>query len=478
MAFPYDRENMALTFGWERPVVTTCGSSAVTATTIPDVGSGLTTNELAGQMLRVLSGDQKGEIYWIVSNTSTDIVVQGNHTPTDTTLGSIANTDRLAYSTNGVGSLSTCTLWPGIINGFTPPTREQTVESYYAHGSGVVRQISFVTQINYTGGSLPVLFQGRPELLLALGKVAITGTDKAGGGGSTLNGSVMAWDNQIIVDSAANYAADDYIQVSTGTSAEVRKITNVNGTTITLDHPLDYSHDDGATCNEVEAPWTYTIWPSTPVNRSFSLVRVMSDPEGDQNPYIQFIKGCYVDSADFSSSEDQPFMGTLGIVAMDDTTDIEGTLTAPVGSSAGQTENPYYWDNSAIQYNSVDIAIVRELNLNWNWNLEAIRCHGPNRSGDPKPYRFFRKYPSFGGSLKYIPVNTTLLTYAYDSTERDGYVTLTRSATDYIKLSWADTVVSTDKWPSPESGYVTAENTLSPEYISIEVKLDDTHPFY
>jgi hypothetical protein len=55
---------------------------------------------------------------------------------------------------------------------------------------------------------------------------------------------------------------------------------------------------------------------------------------------------------------------------------------------------------------------------------------------------------------------------------------LTRSATDYIKLSWADTVVSTDKWPSPESGYVTAENTLSPEYISIEVKLDDTHPFY
>ena len=453
-----DKENAQLSFAWERPTVATLGSKGVTASVIGSF-TGLTVNAYVGQMLRVLSGNQKGYIYHILSNTATRMTVEGIHAPNATS--AIGSGDRVAWSTNGISpGVSSVTTYLGTVETFQPPTREQEVQDYFSHGSGVTRAYSFVKKIKYQGGSLPVGLQGRPEILMGLGRTAITGTDSGSGGGSTLSASVQPWDNTISITSATGYLANDYIQIDTTTSAEVRKISSIDGTTFTLDQPLDYAHASGATCNEVVAPWTYTIYPSAALNRSFTVLRAFSDPAGDDNDVIEEWHGNYIESASFSSGEDQELQATIGFRGMTYTRTTDGTSKPTV---TVDTANPYFWDGSTVNYNSVAIGIIREFAAEWSWDLEDVYAHGGFTT--KRPYRIYRKRPSFTGNYTYIPVSDTLKGYGDVATEYDSYVQLTRSATDYFKLSFVDAVVIKDDWPTPESGYVTGDHQMSPEQI-------------
>lgn len=477
MGWPPDRENSQLSFGWERPTVYTLGSGGVSATAIGSLTSAIAASYYVGQVIRVLSGNQAGALYWVIDNGSYTFTVQGNHTPNESG-NAIGSGDRIAVSTRGIipASLTNYNRYLGIVNAWTPPHKEQEVKSHFSHGSGVTRQKSFVTMEKFDGGSLPIIFQGRPEILMSMGKITCTGTDKAGGGGSTLSSAVYAWDNQISVGSKANYTTNDYIQIDTGTNAEVRKISGSVGSTFTLDHPLDYSHASGATCNEVEAPWTVTVKPATTINRTFCVVEGLTDPEGDNNPIIRIWPGCHTNSTELSSEENTEFKGTIGFMAMNQSITDDGTYTLPTVTltAAGATEDPYFHDNSAIQHNSVDLAIVRSISTSWSWNMEPVRCHGANNG--KKPYMYVRKYPTFDGSGKYMVTNDYLISKV-DSTERDGYVLLTRGTNDSIQINWEDTIIG-DKWNPPDEGPYEGEFTLNPEYVYYTIIIDDTAPMY
>ena len=477
--YPYDRENSQLSFGWERPTnATLSGGTTHSATAISGL-SGLTASALAGQMCRVLSGNQAGYIYWIIDNATTTLTVQGLHTPNESA-NAIGSEDRLAYSTRGIipADIGSYNRWFGVVNAWTPPHFEQESDNLYSHGSGVKRIKPYVTKETYNGGSMPIMLQGRPEILLACGKATTTGSDTTGGGGSTLNGAAYAWENRIDITDDSDYSANDYIQIGVTSSAEVRKLeSNPTGSVWILDHPLDYSHADDAACNQVQTPWVTTVTPSTTVNRTWAEVEAISDPEADETDLVRIWAGNHLDSFEFSSTEDTEFGVTIGHVAMTHNYDDDGTYTKPTVTltADGATEDPYFHDSSTIQHNSVDLAIVTELSGKWSWNLEAVRPHGANNG--KKPYIYVRKYPEFDVSGSYIPVNTFLLSKV-DDTERDGYLTLTRATTDYIKISWTDTIILSDKWDAPESGHYEGNFTASPEYLSIEISIDDTVPMY
>ena len=477
MTYPMNREQATLSFGWERPTVTTIGTPIVSSTTIAGF-TGLTANALAGQMLRILSGSQKSEIYWIIKNTTTVLTVQGNTTPNESG-NTIGSGDRMAYSTNGIEpTLSTCNIYPGQVNSFTPPAREQEVDSRYVHGEGVTRLKGFVKKISYDGGSIPVIWQGKPELLLALGDFSLQGTDVGAGGGSTLSVSAVAWDNQVTLADSADYANGDYIQIGADDDddTETRKVSGAPvGSVITLDHPLDHSHDAAASCNEVVAPWKTTVKPKTRLSRSFTLVRAITDPEGGQDPFIQRWNGCYINTLDFTADEDTELTSTLGVMAMNDEITVDGTKTAP--SVTSDTTDFYHFDDSTVQWNSADFAIVKSFTSSWNWNREAVRCLGGYHG--KRPYRIFRKYPTFDASYTYIPINKTLFDACRDSTERDGYVKFQRTAsTDDIQINFSTGIGVSDPWDSPDEGHFESTFTASLGSIDIVINTDDTAPMY
>lgn len=88
---------------------------------------------------------------------------------------------------------------------------------------------------------------------------AVTGTT------TTLSAPVTAPTNSVTVTSAAGMTANttiiqiDVNSVAGGLTSEVRKITNIVGTTLTLDSNLTYNHASAAVVTIVSAPYTHTI---------------------------------------------------------------------------------------------------------------------------------------------------------------------------------------------------------------------------
>lgn len=76
--------------------------------------------------------------------------------------------------------------------------------------------------------------------------------DVGGGGNTTLNGATVVGATTIVVASATNFAINDYVRIGpAGNSQEHRKITNIAGTTFTLDYALGLAHASGGAVVEV-----------------------------------------------------------------------------------------------------------------------------------------------------------------------------------------------------------------------------------
>lgn len=101
-------------------------------------------------------------------------------------------------------------------------------------------------------------------LLNLFGEVASTGTPTGGGGSTTLTAPVVAGANTLPVVAITNFAAGDFIQIGTGTTAEVRKVLTAVTTTITLDPTVSggvlyYGHASAQTVVEVNGPYTHVF---------------------------------------------------------------------------------------------------------------------------------------------------------------------------------------------------------------------------
>lgn len=91
-----------------------------------------------------------------------------------------------------------------------------------------------------------------------------TGVAVKSGSTTTLNGALTAPTTTVTVTSAAGITTGSYIQIDVnsvagGKTSEVRKVTNVAGTTLTIDTAITVNHSTGAQVNLVTPQFFHTI---------------------------------------------------------------------------------------------------------------------------------------------------------------------------------------------------------------------------
>jgi hypothetical protein len=142
---------------------------------------------------------------------------------------------------------------------------------------------------------------GHP-LFSMLGDYTTTGT--AASPATTLNGAVAAGATSLTVTSGASFAANMWIQVDTGTNAEVVQIQSVVSNTITLTAatPLRFSHLTGVAVTNTTANYTHTFsnlnpnsstgntsaQPPTYTFLHRNLVATAANKNSDQYTYSRF----------------------------------------------------------------------------------------------------------------------------------------------------------------------------------------------
>jgi hypothetical protein len=102
-------------------------------------------------------------------------------------------------------------------------------------------------------------------LLNMFGDLASTGTVVGGGGSTTITAPAVPGASTLTVAAITNFAPGDFIQIGTGTTAEIRKVLTAVSTTITLDTTvaggvLYYNHAAAQAVVEVSAPFTHKFY--------------------------------------------------------------------------------------------------------------------------------------------------------------------------------------------------------------------------
>jgi len=441
-----DVENNQTSFGWEHPENITLVANTPTATTITGF-SGLTVNEYAGQCLRVLDGNQKGNTYWVIENTATAMTVQGSTTPNEGG-NAIEAGARVAVSTNGIIP-STYDQWFGIVKGGTPPEAEVDIAEHRGHGYKN-RLASSINKIDYKGGKLPIQLQV-PRILMAMGdKVTSQGTTDATLVTAINNAThIMPWENVVTLDSVVGLVAGtSYLQFEGAQGYEVRKVTAINSNDVTLDVPLYLKHLDNEVVQTVVAPLTITVYSGAKLAmRSFTIVDVTSDPYGVESDLIRTWSGCYLGQADFRGAIDKELLLDVQIWAMTDAIDPAG-VTKP--SVTPDTDEFYYWDDMTIEVNSVPVALGQKCDVSWNNNLEykrALRGHKAK-----KPYRIESAIWSGKTAISFNPVNKVILSDLRDPSELDATVGWERGTNDTLSFDLQDGRAGGGKTPWPDQG--------------------------
>ena len=239
---------------WPDVIALTGGT--VNASTVTGLTAVLPADYYRGGKLKLLDGNQAGRVYKITANTTSSITVD-RATLTETG-NAVTNSDRVALFNYRSVPYDQTDEWLLIDNSPSfVPTQEW--EDLYAQRTGGLpyRKDSYL-KARPNDITLEYTFQDAEFLPLIFGQVVDTGTDKGSGGSSTLSATAYAGENVVSVASAANFAADDYIRVGPAASGEIRKITDVTGTDITLDNSLRRTHASGVTVIEMDESEVFT----------------------------------------------------------------------------------------------------------------------------------------------------------------------------------------------------------------------------
>lgn len=300
---------------------------------------------------------------------------------------------------------SLITFLPGVYETVTVPDMIPQIEPHYFLGAAAKRNWT----VAYRGrqafsGSLPnfILLNSYP-LRFPIGSVATTGTD-SGAGGSTISIASGKGQRYITVTDRTGYANGDYIQIGTGTSAEVRQIISgaaAGAGDLILNYPLLMAHPlTDATLNEVIAPFTHTISETVLLDSMSWHLQMKDSSETLANDFLRRYIGGKVNRATLRADEggtlmmswdevpfvdlihNQRYHSSIGGGATD-ITKYAGAMIAPAGvggdapHSAGvlgtptyPTNEPYYFSQSAISFFGVDFARIRSFSLEVNNNLE------------------------------------------------------------------------------------------------------------
>jgi hypothetical protein len=238
--------------------------------------------------------------------------------------------------------------------------------NYFAHPNlGEGADVSVVAPgARSLSGSIPFLPQNGKILAMMLGAVADTGTDVAAGGGSDLDGATAVDATEVTLTAVTDYAENDYIQIDTGAKAEIRKITAINLTVLTLDKKLLIAHADEATCNEVATPYTHAITASQ-ILPSMCIEAAMNDGTADA---VRYFRGVKISGGRLSAEEEGELKASIDIEAAyaEASSQTKSTLV-PV------TTKPYSFHQGACTFWGTTFARVL------NWSIDVKRSMKPRR---------------------------------------------------------------------------------------------------
>ena len=424
--------------------------------------SGLTANKYDDQDVLVMDGSIAGRRLRCVTNTTSALTFQQDVE----TLG-LANTDTLQFGARGKRP-STYNIFWSAKDEFMMPTPKHTVDRPRYSGTGLKPADTIVLKTDFEN-RIPFLLSDPRLLFTWFGDEYVTGTDTSGGGGSTLNGAIKAGETVFDVADATNYATDDYIQVDTGTSAEIRKITGISTNTITVDYPLRKNHSDGATCNEVEKPFTHNLQVAD--RGIYWTYQGVYDES--PTPTVREAHGCYTKEFEVKGADTSYLQCSIAYEAM--TTSTDGSKQTPDSTSLPQ---PYIYDkvNNGIQVNGITYAQVRE------WSVKGIRTierlgYSSSLYG-VKPAGFATGAVAIELSLVVDVPNANFLSLVEDKTEFTVVIDCVRtSSSDEFRITTTNTIIEDAPHPiTPDGATVKVTATMGAEDIAVRV-IDDI-PYY
>jgi hypothetical protein len=241
---------------WSDKIALTGGT--VNAGSITGLTATLKEDFYEGGRMVILDGNQAGKEYRITSN-GTDSITVSNPKLTESG-NAVVNTDNVAlFPYRSVPDADDEWLLIDNAPNFTPT--EEYAELFAQRAGALPYRKDSYLKSKTLDTTLDYTFQDAQFLPLCFGKVVDTGSTEGGGLATTLSSATYPGEDEITVASTTNAAENDYIRVDTSTLGEIRKITDIMGSVITLDKPLRRAHASGVSVTEMDdsAVFTHTF---------------------------------------------------------------------------------------------------------------------------------------------------------------------------------------------------------------------------
>lgn len=307
-----------------------------------------------------------------------------------------------------------------------------------------------------------ILLSGAPVFLPIAETIASTGTD-SGAGGSTVDTDHAAGVTTVKVHDGTGYADDDYIQIGTGSSAEVRQIVSGGGTVnLVIDLPTQFAHADSATCNEVAAPFTHTISETIKLPSFRIVCSNYEDVDTSPNKLVRWFAGGKVNSASYHCEEGGMLMMDMSMLfKMPYFKDVDthtGLTPWYDADTAAQTitnpcREPYYFSQGVIKLKvpvlgmvEATLTSIKSFRLDVNNELQPKYYLADN--DEKVPYEIWEGRRTYKMNLQIDLVDMAstwtkdipfleLLNQGMDTTFKGANIDLkfSKSATDYIEFT-------------------------------------------
>ena len=445
----------------------TVGASGITVLT------GLSVSKYAGQVMRSVGpGTSRGREWHVQDNDAVSITTEE---ATVATAPALANTDDVAIETGGKAvTTANITAWIGEFdNDQMLPDPKFSILRPHAHGVGQDPADQITQKVQYHA-PLKFIVQDWKFLFLALGREHTTGADKAAGGGSDVdetNGTGIG-NTHLDVTDATNYAALDYIQIGTGITAEVRKITAVATNALTLEHGMRFNHADTELCNEVEAPFTHTLRLADRLP-TFSLSAVYDEATDENRVY----HGGKVNRLTLKSTVEGLVEAEMDCWFQNCTPD----NTKP--SVTIDTTDPYHYrmTDGGISINGVTYARIESFEFTVTRNLKEKYYHC-DLSGN-KPFEHIEGKRLVDLKITIVPTNMDIWDLLNAGTEFTVIINIDRTATsDEFTLTFKNCRLPEGNHGLPEDGEVKVNLAISTHIsganLPIEVSVIDDNPHF
>jgi hypothetical protein len=320
----------------------------------------------------------------------------------------------------GTTGTSFATFLPGVYESISTPDMQTEFMPQWVASTSSARGFSrmYRGRQTFTGSLSNFILLNGYALRFALGNIASVANGSAGVS-TDLNGATRVGDVRVTVTTPGALAANDFIQIGTGTAAEVREIISVATNDMILNYPLMQAHADAEAVEEVQSYFTHTITATAELPSMTWNVLMRDSGETVANDFIRRYVGGKVNRMTLSADEgemlrcswdDVQFLdivhnqinstGVTGEIAKSSDALIDPTQNADsdaedgiggaiphdsgaLGDASFPTDEPYYFSQGSLTMFGVEFARVKNFRLEVNNNLQAkyyIRDQGSSRN--------------------------------------------------------------------------------------------------